>query len=72
MCRCATSPISMSMISTRALRASSRCTYGDGEFPTGAEPFFDALDRRMPDLTGLPFAVFGLGDSGHLLIAVAR
>ncbi|WP_040792088.1 flavodoxin domain-containing protein [Nocardia paucivorans] len=38
-------------------------TYGDGELPTGAEPFFDALDVHTPDLTGLRFAVFGLGDS---------
>ncbi|MFG1791916.1 flavodoxin domain-containing protein [Nocardia sp. NPDC049149] len=38
-------------------------TYGDGELPTGAEPFFDALDAAAPDLTGLHFAVFGLGDS---------
>ncbi|MFI9508790.1 flavodoxin domain-containing protein [Nocardia sp. NPDC052566] len=38
-------------------------TYGDGDLPTGAEPFFDALDTRRPDLTGLCFAVFGLGDS---------
>ncbi|MCM6777171.1 flavodoxin family protein [Nocardia sp. CDC159] len=38
-------------------------TYGTGELPTGAEPFFDQLDDRLPDLTGLRFAVFGLGDS---------
>lgn len=38
-------------------------TYGDGDLPTGAEPFFDALDASSPDLTGLRFAVFGLGDS---------
>src|SRR5437660_794566 len=38
-------------------------TYGDGELPTGAEPFFDVLEARKPDLTGLIFAVFGLGDS---------
>mgnify|MGYP001131187168 CR=1 FL=1 len=38
-------------------------TYGDGELPTGAEPFFDALEVARPDLTGLRFAVFGLGDS---------
>ncbi|MGX1808292.1 flavodoxin domain-containing protein [Nocardia sp. NPDC055321] len=37
-------------------------TYGDGELPTGAEPFFNALDATAPDLTGLRFAVFGLGD----------
>jgi len=38
-------------------------TYGSGELPTGAEPFFAQLDDRLPDLTGLRFAVFGLGDS---------
>ncbi|KIA63693.1 flavodoxin domain-containing protein [Nocardia vulneris] len=38
-------------------------TYGDGDLPTGAEPFFDQLDASAPDLTGLRFAVFGLGDS---------
>ncbi len=38
-------------------------TYGDGELPTGATPFFDDLDAARPDLTGLRFAVFGLGDS---------
>ncbi|MEV4126057.1 flavodoxin domain-containing protein [Nocardia sp. NPDC049707] len=38
-------------------------TYGDGELPSGAEPFFDALEAGKPDLTGLTFAVFGLGDS---------
>ncbi|WP_040782594.1 flavodoxin domain-containing protein [Nocardia pneumoniae] len=38
-------------------------TYGDGDLPTGAEPFADALDRHTPELTGLRFAVFGLGDT---------
>jgi MioC protein len=38
-------------------------TYGSGELPTGAEPFFAQLDDRLPDLTGLRFAVFGLGDT---------
>lgn len=37
-------------------------TYGDGELPTGAEPFADDLDATRPDLTGLRFTVFGLGD----------
>ncbi|WP_072807501.1 flavodoxin domain-containing protein [Rhodococcoides yunnanense] len=37
-------------------------TYGDGELPTGAEPFYDALVEDAPDLTGLRFALFGLGD----------
>ncbi|MGW5384832.1 flavodoxin domain-containing protein [Nocardia sp. NPDC003963] len=38
-------------------------TYGEGDLPTGAEPFFEALEAYRPDLTGLRFAVFGLGDS---------
>ncbi len=38
-------------------------TYGEGELPTGAEPFADELDEVKPDLTGLRFAVFGLGDT---------
>ncbi|MVU83319.1 nitric oxide synthase [Nocardia sp. ET3-3] len=38
-------------------------TYGDGELPTGAEPFFARLESTRPDLTGLRFAVFGLGDT---------
>ncbi|MCC8928437.1 MAG: flavodoxin domain-containing protein [Rhodococcus sp. (in: high G+C Gram-positive bacteria)] len=37
-------------------------TYGEGELPTGAEPFYEALVEDAPDLTGLRFALFGLGD----------
>ena len=38
-------------------------TYGDGELPHSAQPFFEALNSHQPDLSGLQFAVFGLGDS---------
>ena len=38
-------------------------TYGDGELPQSAQPFFEALNRQQPNLSGLQFAVFGLGDS---------
>lgn len=38
-------------------------TYGDGELPTGAEPFYEALCDEQPDLAGVRFALFGLGDS---------
>ncbi|MDG3010996.1 nitric oxide synthase [Rhodococcus sp. D2-41] len=38
-------------------------TYGDGELPASAEPFFDALGEQRPDLSGLRFTVLGLGDS---------
>ncbi|NLG55723.1 MAG: nitric oxide synthase [Rhodococcus sp.] len=38
-------------------------TYGDGELPTGASPFFDLLEEDEPDLSGVRFALFGMGDS---------
>lgn len=38
-------------------------TYGDGELPNSAQPFFAQLNEHQPDLSGLNFAVFGLGDS---------
>lgn len=40
-------------------------THGDGELPSGARPFFDALESESPDLTGIRFSVFGLGDSSY-------
>ncbi|ADG78891.1 Flavodoxin/nitric oxide synthase OS=Tsukamurella paurometabola (strain ATCC 8368 / DSM / CCUG 35730 / CIP 100753 / JCM 10117 / KCTC 9821 / NBRC 16120 /NCIMB 702349 / NCTC 13040) OX=521096 GN=Tpau_2284 PE=4 SV=1 [Tsukamurella paurometabola] len=41
----------------------SCATYGDGELPAGTTEFFEDLVDAAPDLTGLRFAVFGLGDS---------
>ncbi|MFT3716914.1 MAG: flavodoxin domain-containing protein [Gordonia sp. (in: high G+C Gram-positive bacteria)] len=38
-------------------------TYGEGELPTGALPFADELDDIKPDLSGLRFSVFGMGDT---------
>ncbi|MEU9890604.1 flavodoxin domain-containing protein [Sphaerisporangium sp. NPDC051011] len=38
-------------------------TYGEGGLPETAAPFYDALMAERPDLTGLRFAAFGLGDS---------
>ena len=40
-------------------------TYGDGELPASAQPFHDALTNERPDLSGLRYAIFGLGDSGY-------
>lgn len=38
-------------------------TYGEGELPSSALPFADELEELKPDLAGLRFAVFGMGDS---------
>jgi len=38
-------------------------TYGEGELPNSAQPFFDKLEQQAPDLSDLTFATFGLGDS---------
>jgi MioC protein len=40
-------------------------TYGDGELPASAQPFVDALEAQRPDLTGVRYAIFGLGDSSY-------
>ncbi|WP_417563217.1 flavodoxin domain-containing protein [Microbacterium sp.] len=37
-------------------------THGDGELPAGAQPFWDRLSATRPDLSGLRYAMFGLGD----------
>lgn len=37
-------------------------TFGTGELPSTAEAFFDKLQSAKPDLSGLSFAIFGLGD----------
>ncbi len=39
-------------------------TYGDGEVPTAARPFHAALQEH-PDLAGLRYAVFGMGDRSY-------
>lgn len=38
-------------------------THGDGDLPNSALPFAEAFDAAMPDLTGVRYAMFGLGDS---------
>ncbi|MFI6367732.1 flavodoxin domain-containing protein [Nocardia sp. NPDC050630] len=38
-------------------------TYGEGELPESAALFHEALLRERPDLSGLSFGAFGLGDS---------
>ncbi|PTW99939.1 flavodoxin domain-containing protein [Pararhodobacter aggregans] len=40
-------------------------TYGDGELPASAQPFAAAMEKVRPDLTGLRFAIFGMGDSEY-------
>lgn len=40
-------------------------SYGDGELPASAKPFAEALGASDADLSGLRFAIFGLGDSDY-------
>lgn len=37
-------------------------TYGNGDLPSMALPFYEALDGTKPDLKHVRFGVFGLGD----------
>lgn len=38
-------------------------THGEGDLPNTAIPFAEAFDAVQPDLTGVRYAMFGLGDS---------
>ncbi|WP_245907416.1 flavodoxin domain-containing protein [Leucobacter massiliensis] len=40
-------------------------TYGDGEVPSAAEPFHRELRDERPELTGVRYAVFGMGDRSY-------
>jgi MioC protein len=37
-------------------------TYGQGDVPDNAQDFFTSLETERPDLTGVGFGLFGLGD----------
>ena len=37
-------------------------TFGNGDLPSNAQPFAEALDAAQPDLSHVRFAIFGLGD----------
>ncbi len=38
-------------------------THGEGDLPNTAIPFAEAFDAALPDLTGVRYAMFGLGDT---------
>jgi cytochrome P450/flavodoxin len=40
-------------------------TYGDGELPTAVRPLRERLLAERPDLSGVSYAVFGLGDRSY-------
>ena len=40
-------------------------SYDDGDFPASAKPFVEKLNAESPDLSGVRFAIFGLGDSEY-------
>lgn len=40
-------------------------THGEGELPSSAKPFSTALQAKSPDLGGIRYAIFGLGNSSY-------
>ncbi len=40
-------------------------THGEGELPSSARPFAELLDAERPNLSGIRYAMFGLGDSSY-------
>lgn len=40
-------------------------TYGDGELPASARPFAEKMEQSAPDLSGVHFGIFGMGDSEY-------
>ena len=39
-------------------------TYGQGDVPDGAKPFYEELLQRRPDLSAVRYGLIGLGDKG--------
>jgi MioC protein len=39
-------------------------TYGQGDVPDGARPFYDELLDKRPDLSNVRYGLIGLGDKG--------
>jgi MioC protein len=39
-------------------------TYGQGDVPDGARPFYEALLDKRPDLCAIRYGLIGLGDKG--------
>ena len=50
-------------LSTENLNVIVCSTYGSGDLPYSATEFYEGLQREKPDLSGVEFAIFGLGDS---------
>ena len=40
-------------------------THGEGDLPSGGVPLLQALTSQNPDLNGVEYAMFGLGDSSY-------
>lgn len=40
-------------------------TYGEGDLPASAQPFAERLEEGAHDLSGVHFAIFGLGDAEY-------
>ncbi|WP_409187911.1 flavodoxin domain-containing protein [Bradyrhizobium sp. RDM4] len=56
---------SIKTLSQDALFLLFTSTYGDGELPASAKGFHALLTEARPDLSGISYAVFGLGDKAY-------
>lgn len=41
-------------------------TYGQGDIPDNAQAFYEALQSEKPDLSGLTYGIFALGDRTYM------
>lgn len=55
----------LDVIDAEALHLIICSTHGEGDLPSGAEPFIEKLDEEQPDLAGVRYAMFGLGDRSY-------
>lgn len=52
----------IAMFATRKRFLIVSSTYGTGDVPDGAQPFYQSLENQRPDLSDVTFGIVGLGD----------
>lgn len=60
------SEVDVATIDSESLYLVICSTYGEGELPFSAQPFYAGLSEHRPDLSNLRYGMFGRGDSAYL------